>query len=314
MVTTTQVLGVVEEGIAGFDVAAAAFDEGRETDDIGGSVVSLEGDVAGHFIQADEQGRIEIRPIEHGIVAGRDRGSHAEKRVFHPDAVLKQQRHQPNGKRQIERGVLVGKSANDVAEIPFEEERIGALIPKVPGVVREYFAIVVDDTVELIAFVQGPHEHVDPLGGGDRPIEFEIEAVGPDGLLVADVLVVGKCRAIVTVDIELLLHQIRAAEGRAGAGQGTRFVKRQAPFNGRSLNWVHVLAAVDSQLTAGIPAELPVVRTWREVATVVLCFATPGIVALLADFQDPAVEFRRGRQVAPTVEHGPRPRQGPRAR
>ena len=96
VVAAAEVGRVVEEGVADFDVAALGFDERGDAEHVGGRLAVVEGG-AGDLVEAGEERDVVVRPIEPGAVAGRDRRGDADDRVFHPHAVLEQQRDQAGG-------------------------------------------------------------------------------------------------------------------------------------------------------------------------------------------------------------------------
>ena len=130
VVAAAEVGGVVEECVADFDVAAVGIDHRRDAEHVGRGLAVFERR-ARDLVEAGEERDVEIRPVEPRAVAGRNGGGGADDRVVHPHAVLEHERDQAGRDRQIERGVAAGPAADHVAEVAFEEGRVGVGIEEI---------------------------------------------------------------------------------------------------------------------------------------------------------------------------------------
>ena len=125
---------------------------------------------AGNFVITGKKRDVHVRNIKPGTTSSWNRCRYAKKSVFHPDSVLKQQRHHANGEGKIKGKGSVRHTANDCSQVAFEISEINVRIK-----VLIEFVIVKQVACVMRAVVQRRHEHVKSFRGSDLQIHVQIQ-------------------------------------------------------------------------------------------------------------------------------------------
>ncbi|MBK6658770.1 MAG: hypothetical protein IPG43_11730 [Proteobacteria bacterium] len=261
---------VVGVAVTRLDVHGARFDEDRGAIDVDAVIVlqlALQLRLGRHPVGAAEKGDVHVGDVEQAAVEGRQRDGAAEDGVVHPDAVLQHHGRQANGDRNIVQVVFVSDAGRDLAQIAFEEQRLGRGIEQ-DLVIAEAVALVAAEfdarhAADLVA-VQRAQEGVNALGGGEAQIDIEIEARRHVGGVDLAVVVVGGAEAEIAVDQQLRPRRVLVAEDGDAVAYRARLVHGVTPFNRRARTDDGALVAVDGELRLDIVGFVGIARIGAE--------------------------------------------------
>ena len=123
MVAAILICTIIEKRVVDFKVPIESIQKRCDAHHSCRTVVALESRAV-EFVVASEKSDVHIRDIKPGTVASRNGDRESKNLVFHPDTVLKNQRHDTSRERQIERQCLTNRSACDCSKVAFHVREI----------------------------------------------------------------------------------------------------------------------------------------------------------------------------------------------
>ncbi len=123
-----KIVFAVDASKAGFPVAFVGLDKGGRAVDgdtvIGQDTLIIHYGRRCHLVEPAEEREVHVGNVEQLAVQRRDGKGATDESVFHPDAVLEQQRHKPEREGQVHAIEPIGETVRHGTQIALEEQAV----------------------------------------------------------------------------------------------------------------------------------------------------------------------------------------------